>query len=229
MAKFYNKPYVWLEPGTTTSLIRIKSWDRFSRCISAESGYFTKQEEGETLFIIFRLHSGETGESNVEFDLNERSAPQYNVAVHNKVTIVITDEFETILGFHTIMPVMGKFEFTPGLLPPFMPFMWLQCLATDRSIVHIAALIPERAKISGPEVTNDPDHYQRIVDYKISGDTTSVPAIFHLEHYLDSSNNFDPVMENIIVNFIELDGSGARKKKGTGTVHTSEGDASGND
>jgi len=222
----YDKPYAWLDNSGASPVVMIKLWNTHNYQIDTTNGYFYKEETGDALRLIFTLHAGGNGESTVSFDLSDRSSPRYDPNQHTKITIIVIDSRRTILGLHTVMPVLGTFGTTPLQDPRFIPYAWLDFITTECSVLNIAAELPDNAQLNLLAVNDFPDRYERVVKYKVSGTLNSTTAIFHLQQLLDASNGYDPILENIIVHFIEFDAAGNEKKKGTGTVHSSEGDAS---
>lgn len=223
----YDKPYAWLDTSGASPIVMIKLWNPNNYQIATTNGYFYKEETGDALRLIFTLHAGRNGESTVSFDLSDRSSPRYNPTHHTKITIIVINSSRTILGLHTVMPVLGSFGTTPFQEPRFVPYAWLDFITTECSVLNIAAELPDNAQVNLLAVNDFPNRYERVVKYKVGGTLNNTTTIFHLQHLLDASNGYDPIFENIIVHFIEFDAAGIEKKKGTGTVHSSEGDASG--
>ncbi len=112
-----------------------------------------------------------------------------------------------------------------GLLE-YKPLLWLKSITTSTSHLfgivelptgHSLDPLPPELNIEGRRITfryNALDH----------GGPSTDPNIIEFDEVLDKSIDYDPVMDDIMVEIIE-ETTGDRK--GKGTVHQSEGDASG--
>jgi hypothetical protein len=108
----------------------------------------------------------------------------------------------------------------------YKPYVWLESLTTSSSNLYFIVSLPARTTIpvSPTDIIDNAGTRSRTIIYKIRGGTEDNNNIERY-HALDASTNYDPALDDIIVQIVEETG----KKKGQGSVHHSEGDASGGD
>jgi hypothetical protein len=230
MAKHYNKPYVWADFSGSSPVLHVRMWSLDDLGISND---VVRSMELEDMFIIiFQLTSVEEEMDvrgcKVVIDVGSFSRPVYDPASHNKIMVMIENHEGDIMGLQTIIPSLSEFT-SAGTSPPTMkPYLWMQFIATTNSVVHVAAELTQDSTLSEEEPINEPDKYRRIVNYTVHAGSSSDEGVVHDDHNLDDGE-YDPVMDNIIIRLIEYNSDGTERRKGSGTTHTSEGDASGDD
>ena len=109
------------------------------------------------------------------------------------------------------------------------PYVWLEFISTSSSILHFTVLLPEGIDIptSLPEPDDDFTIRRRTITYVTSGeDEGGTPHPEERDYPLDESTDYDPVLDDIIVEIVE---GGTLDRKGQGSVHHAEGDTSGGD
>ena len=223
MSEVKYKPYVWLDTSEDSSIVKTRIF------FDARDGIEGTPEiilEDDVLFIIYRVVVG--GDPLLELAATQflSDIPDYDPDIHTKVTVLLKDADENILGFHTIKPGVGIFEIT-GSAPGFTPYIWLDSRETDNAIVHIAAWLPSRCSVEEYDLDDDHEAYLRTVTFKITETDDSDFKFTFLEHHLNAETGYDPALDTIIVNLTEFESPRVERKRGTGTTHGSEGDASG--
>lgn len=211
-----NRPYVWLDKSSGNKNLLIKMWSFDKKIVN----HSTPETDGDTLRLVFTCLPG-SGESSVKVDLLR----YFQANVHTKVTVIVIDDSNTILGLHTVMPEIGVFAAIPSLTSSIIPYMWLDFVTTEQSILNMAVVLPGGSAFTLTDTIDYRTQFIREVYFTVNPGR-SADTIIPLTYNLDSSTGYDPVLDMVIVHITELDNMGVEKKKGTGTVHTSEGDAS---
>lgn len=215
-----NKPYLWLDRDNNQ--LKIKIWSGTYRLAHNVA---EQQSDGDTLRLVYTL--SDTGAFPLEtvFDFSDPLS-EYNPSTHIRITVVLKDDHDNILGHCTVKPAIGTFE-TINYDPPsadIFPYLYVQFRDTDVATVHVAAFISGGSVLVEGRPEDNYDIYERKVDFSFDAND-SVMNYIEEDHLLDYSTDFDPVLDNIVISLTENDSSGLRRK-GTGTIHTSEADAS---
>ncbi len=221
-----NKPYLWLDSTGRNLIVKMKIWCPSDKQLS--SNVPAQETDGDTLRLIYKVIDGSsTDPLTLEFNLRDTSS-QYNQDMHTRVTVVITDLAGNILGLGTVKPRFGTFSVS-GTGPNIYPYLYIQFANTSQSVVHVAGWVDGAGDMIevAPPVDNF-STFERKVDYKLKT-VTPPQVIIHDDHDLNERNGYDPVLDSIVVSLIEYNSDGTEKRKGIGTVHTSEADASSGD
>lgn len=213
-----NKPYVWVERGDDYPTIKfVYDIEEHLTFTSSEPEISTNED---TAFLdYFMTDEGDPLDpANLRtFKLDSRLMEK------EKITVRIFNEAMELTGFHTVKPLTGNFEIE-GEEPHPIPYIYLKVIDTSNLKVNVATDFQQKVSREGIDIVADPDSYKITIKlyYKLSGNESV--EFDHQTIFLDS-DNYDPVLEDIIVEVILKDPSGDRK--GHGTTHGSEGDASG--
>jgi hypothetical protein len=228
MSFIENKPYVWTD--TTSGAVpelKIIVFPGHGLGLSVNPETIIFQTEGDTLFVIYKMLPG-IGVPAMPVTLRLDGTSTYDSDVHDKVTVMLCNERDDILGFQTVKPVAGVFS-TSGKTPPPIPHLWLFCRRTDSLVVNVATDIQVPAIYSGAVYADDFTLYRRTITFTFTKNAKGTTGMVPLEFPLDYTNDFDPVLEDIVVEVVVNNADGSQDRKGTGTTHSSEGDASGDD
>lgn len=214
-----NKPYVWVDQSGAYPLIKflVKLEDGFG--INPDEVYVETQDS--TLYLKYSTdeYSGTFEESPVIFNMQS-----YNNI--DKVVVEIHHE-NNMVGFHVVKPNDGDFS-TSGTTPLPIPYIYLQSITADYVKLYLAIFLPEQSRLVSTSTPEDFDNFIQGVQLYYVRDGDGGPGWHYEEVELNSQNGFDPILEDIIVEVIVADDeNGTNEKKGHGTTHGSEGDASG--
>jgi len=218
MATQINKPYVWLEKSGAYPKIMFRVWSTPGYGIK----YNAQLSHEDTLFVLFKMDPTIAPLAEYSFSLDPGGSI-YNAAIHEKVTLVILMTDDSTVGFTSIMPGSDTFQIVN---PPIgIPYNFLKFIATDNMEVHTTVFADQNYKFK-QLAHDDSIPFQRTVRFQMTGTPSGIAINHYLTHLLNSTTHFDPTIERVFVNIVELDPRGVERRKGTGTVHTSEGDAS---
>lgn len=219
-----NKPHLWLGRNSTNYIVHILTrLDDLG--ISTEAGYCNTQSQDDTLFVklIASTDLPDPG-TYISYPLNTDSG--YDPMVHERVTVVIETEDGHLLGHATVKPNDGVYSPTTANPSQGTPFLWMRFIDTEHQELHVAVLVPEGSVLEEGTYVDDPNNYCRTINYAITLGSGGGTIIMDDIHYLDVSTGYDPTLDNVIADISTFDASGVKKKKGKGTAHTSEADAS---
>ena len=210
-----NKPYLWLQNDGGRKVVYMKLW-----CISGFGlepnltlpGPSVSPEQiktGTTLELKYKVLPGYHTPELIEFDL---TASYSTFPSPDKVVVTIINEADIVLGMCAIKPGC-EFSATPNL-PYLIPFLYIRAGASNPD-VHIAALLPANSllKVLPP----------KLVHGKLNVDCDINPTVAGFSFVHDEFNVGDHPPDEVIVALNEQTGY---KRRGSGTVHTSEADAS---
>jgi hypothetical protein len=218
-----NKPYLWLDTSGQGLLLKIKIW-----CAAGYGLLSTvpvQETDGDTLRLVYTVKAGGTGGTNIpDFDLLDIAVSNFDPAVHSRVSVIIIESADRILGLGTVKPGRGTYQ-VAGTGPDIYPYLYIQFRDTDLSIVHVASWVESKSNVAEmPPPTDNYNLFERDVMYEV-GPTNNAFDFEHSDFLLDTTKGFDPVLDTIVVSIVDNSG-GIERRKGTGTVHTSEADAS---
>jgi len=222
MSLLLNKPHVWVKKNSGYDQLKI-----YVNCdpgvgISLDTNMYWEEEDGDTLQVHFRLHSSGSFSRTLEYELGPATNSIYDPEEHKTVKVVISDW--NSLGHHSVRPISGDFS-TDGATPHPEPWIWLQAISASTFSAHIQALIPENSTFENIEINDDFETLTRRVTYNFKNVNPGEMRFIHLDHMMNDSTSYDPSLISAIFEVVITESSG-EKRKGTGTVHTSEADAS---
>lgn len=220
MSLILNKPYVWVDKSRTCPVIKflVKLENDFG--LNPDAVHIEPSDT--TLYLKYTIEEGYMSNfetSPVEFDMKDY--PRID-----RVVVEIHQD-DRMLGFHVVKPIDGDFS-SSGTAPYPIPYIYLQSITADYVKLYLAIYFPEEAQCYETSTVEPDSGYFQSVILKCSkkGD---VPGWIYKEVELNADSSYDPVFEDIIVEVIVADDkNGTNEKKGHGTTHGSEGDASGN-
>lgn len=220
MSLIRNKPYVWVDKSGALPIIKFIYNIEENFGFTNESPIVSYNED--TVFLDYIIDD-EAGMQN-EYPMMQELTTQ--MMQMEKVTVRLHDQNGRLLGFHTVKPETGDFS-VYGNVPPPIPYTYLKVIRTDALMVHIAGEIPVEYKFEGVDLSVDFNTFEAhiMLKFKITG--TGEGGTFYHSQLLDSKTGYDPVLEDIKVELVVVDASGNVDRKGHGTTHGSEGDASG--
>lgn len=215
-----NKPYVWVDKSESEPVIKFIYKIEENYGFTEESPIISYNED--TVFLDYFIDD----EDGVQRDFPMQIRMNDEMRAMQKTTIRLHNQDGRLLGFHTVKPLDGDFS-TEGNTPYPVPYTFLKVNSTDEVQVNIATDIPMDVKLERVELPENFDTYEArvILTYKITGDGSG--GFYYHNQILNAETGYDPVLENIIVEVIVLDSDGNVDRKGHGTTHGSEGDASG--
>jgi len=225
MSLIEDKPHVWVgKRPTNTFFLSIIADCKEGMGISLGSEYCTEHEEDNRLIISFKIHEMGGYNNHLEYDLNAANNSNFDELVHDKVTVMFTDESDNPLAFHTVKPVKGEFS---GNANDPKPHLFLKSKSSDNATIHIEVSLPEECVFLNLTTVDVDAEYKRRVTYYYGTDGYANWRPVHLDYSLNETTGYDPVFDDIVVEFIVKDSSGSGDRKGKGTTHNAEGDASG--
>ena len=213
-----NKPYVWVDQNGTYPVICFLV--KLEEGMGINPDAVEEEIQDNTLYLKYTIdeYSGTFEETPVTLSMQ----PYNNI---DRVVVQI-HQGNTMLGFHVVQPNDGNFS-QSGATPGAIPYVFLQSNAVDSLKLYIAVYLPEQARLVSTETPEDFNNFIQGVKLSYVRDGNGGPEWHYEEVDLNPGNGFDPVLEDILVEVIIADGDGGNEKKGHGTTHGSEGDASG--
>lgn len=221
MSLIQNKPYVWVDKSQTPPTIKfiydIEEYPGF------ESGEPQVSTNEDTVFIDYVV----TNEEETAIRDNPISYIPSNdhYGQYEKFTIRIFSADRQLLGFHTVKPATGNFD-VEGETPPPIPYTYMKVINTGRLKVEVATDFPIGVRYTGSTINCNPDNFECSINIMYDLDVNGESGIDVQSFELSDDNYYDPVCEDILIEVVVMNG-GNVDRKGHGTTHGSEGDASG--
>ena len=220
-----NKPYVWVERGEDYPTIKfIYDIEEHLTFTSSEPEISTNED---TAFLDYYIT-----DAGAPLDpANLRTFPlDSGLLEKEKITVRIFNEARELTGFHTVKPLTGNFEIE-GEEPHPIPYIYLKVIDTSNLKVNVATDFKigvrfDQSRTEDTQIILNFDNYTVTKKLIYFLDPDAEPGVDFQTIELNK-DNYDPVLEDIIVEVVVLDTNENTDRKGHGTTHGSEGDASG--